>query len=43
MNDDFRNILNEVKNDNNAFVFLDPPYLDCKSNVYRITRFYVDI
>ena len=31
MNDDFRNILDDVKNDENAFVFLDPPYLDCKT------------
>ena len=30
-NDDFRNILNNVKFDSNAFVFLDPPYLDCKT------------
>lgn len=33
MNDDFRNIIAETQNDESAFVFLDPPYLDCK-NMY---------
>jgi DNA adenine methylase len=31
--DDFRNIIEKYKNDDNAFIFLDPPYLNCK-NMY---------
>ena len=31
LSEDFRNILDKVKNDKDSFVFLDPPYLDCKT------------
>jgi site-specific DNA-adenine methylase len=31
INNDFRNVLEDVKNNKEDFVFLDPPYLDCKT------------